>query len=88
MLQCNICSEPATHVLVDKMYTIIEPRQFFCEEHAFTDDREKCTCCENFSGHEVEVDIDADGEPIETVELKRTYPVSELDEGFMCSSHP
>lgn len=85
-LKCSECgSTEVTHVLVDYDHEVVVPEQYFCRWHAFSDGREMCSCCENFSGNTVSVWPDDEDEEIE---LKRTYSNGILDDKGMCSCHP
>ena len=82
MFECmsGRCTEKATHVLVDNYHEPIMPGFFYCQQHAFEEGREECTCCTHFT---VQFSLEAgDGE------LLPTYPSDQLDQDGYCSDHP
>lgn len=84
VVECEVCGSPdVTHAAVGKDKSPTYPHNFFCRAHAFTDGRQMCSCCENFSGSEITVRI---GET--EIFLKPTYEPGGLDRDGMCCEHP
>lgn len=77
MLECTqgTCATEATHILVTDQHEIVGGGEFFCSEHAFSDNREECSCCYD--------------SPIEFEDTKLlpTYPAGTLG-GGCCGIHP
>ena len=82
MIQCSRCDEKAKRVLVTYYHDIVGEGEFFCERHAFEDNREECPCCDDYW---IDVgDIGPEGDE----ELLPTYPEGTLDSDGCCSEHP
>ena len=76
MQACQYCGSKATHILVDYHHRALNGGEFYCQTHAFQDEREKCPCCYDYQ-------INFDGE-----EFLPTYPNGTLDGEGCCSEHP
>ena len=75
------CDQKATHILVDYNHSIIGEHGFYCQQHAFDEEREECPCCDSYH-------IETDDENGAKVEFLPTYPQGTLDSDGCCSEHP
>lgn len=83
MIECMYhggCANEAVRILINYSHEILHGGEFYCEEHAFEEGREKCSCCDNTL---VEFNLEiGEGEALPT------YPENGLDREGCCGWHP
>ena len=75
-IECEECSTPATHILVDYRHDIIDGGVFYCQKHAVQDGRRKCPCCDDYYIQ------------FEQEEFLPIYGEGSLDNSGCCCEHP